>query len=153
MQIGQIWSPKKCIWNFCFVGAPELKGEAVQHGKSTVSQLEELVKVGFRPFKSDLAHAIRMMLKCSTQAPKNTAGDFFIKPPVVDENWQRTGQDRLDMLRSFWSHADAQVQTGVGRKHDSAPRSAHMCKIYPRMILRPLVIIRIDALSIIIEYI
>ena len=61
--------PKECIWNFLVVGAPELNGEIFQHGKGTVSQLEELVKVGFYPFKGDLAHAIRVMMKCSTQAP------------------------------------------------------------------------------------
>lgn len=67
-----------------------MKGKCVQHGKGTVSQLEELVKVCPLPLKGDLAHAIRMVFECSTHAPKGTASDGFIDVLVVDGNWQRS---------------------------------------------------------------
>ena len=56
------------------------------------------------------------------------------------------------MARFGVSHGNAQIQTGGRREHDSAPLSAHMCKIDPHNFLPPLMIVGIDALSIGIEY-
>ena len=56
------------------------------------------------------------------------------------------------MDRIFRSHGDTQIQTGIGRNHDSAPQSAHMRESYPRMFLPPLVSVSVDVLSIRIEY-
>jgi hypothetical protein len=126
--------------------------KALQHGKGAVRHLEELFVIGLRPFKRDLAHAVMVVLKRGTHAPKGTASDFCVQALVVDENRQMARQDRLDVARFLGSHGDAYVQTGGRSEHDGAPPPANMCETEPHVVFPPLVIVGIDALSIGIEY-
>jgi hypothetical protein len=156
MRIREVWS-QKCIWEIYILGYVAVfvefkqKDKALQRGKLAFSLLEELVKVGPRPFKGNLVHAI-VMSKCGTHAPKGTASKFPTHALVVDEYRQRTRQDLLDMARFFTSHGNAQIQTGGRRVHDSTPPFAYTGEIKPHIFFSPLKIVGFDALSMGIEY-
>lgn len=95
------------------------EGKALQHGKGAIGHLEEFVEAAPVPFECDLAHAISVMFKRGPHAPMSTAshaGDVIFPlgvrcAAIVKEEWQRAGQDGLDMARLFRSHGDAQIQT------------------------------------------
>ena len=129
--------PKNRIWELLSVTESDTEGKPLQYVKGAIGRPDKFVDPSSRPCKSDPAHAI-VMSKCGTHAPKGTASNVFIHALIVDENQQITGQDRLDLFWSFRAHGNPQIQPGERCEHDSAPLSAHVCEIGPRMDFHPL---------------